>query len=61
MSHIEVERLRAVAKNDALGFSSEESDHLSICVDCFMRWTEFAAEAAGISPYPEDSQSGPEN
>jgi hypothetical protein len=60
MSHIEVERLRIVAKNEALWFTSEESDHLSICVECFHTWAEFAAEAAGISLYTEDGQSDPE-
>ena len=60
MSHIEVERLRIVAKNEALWFTREESEHLSVCVDCFLTWSKFAAEAAGISLHTEDSQSDPE-
>ena len=61
MPHIDLERLRAIAENEDLKFTEEEYEHLSICPDCFLGWSEFVAEAVGISLHTEDSQSDSES
>ena len=60
MPHIDIERLRAVATSEGMKFTEEECEHLGICPDCFLGWSEFVAEAEGISTEIEDSQSDPE-
>lgn len=38
IEHVPIARLKQVAVNDVL-FTSEESDHLKECAECFNQWS----------------------
>jgi hypothetical protein len=61
MLHITFKRLRVVAENDDLIFTGEEYVHLMECHECFLGWSQLAAEAAVISTLVEDGLPGSEN
>jgi hypothetical protein len=61
MSHITLKLLRVVAENDDLIFTGVEYVHLVKCPECFLGWSQVAAEGAGISTLVEDGLPGPEN